>query len=392
MKKRKSLNIIGVFLSKEIRTGGHIRCLELMEGLAERGNNVKVLLNSILEYNPHHFSGIRLKVNYKRNGFPPASFVFKQRVKDWMVNGNLQEVPDLIIVFGETHLLAAVEIKSRFNITILFGLQSNTVRETSIALQEKGRNPMRLARKLFEFFHYKYLERRITEACDGIVFQSTYDRDDFLERNKNSQGKSYIIGGNIGPPRFTEDSCNLNHSKSVRKILFMGTLGERKGLRYLFDAYAFLWDEGKHDLELHIAGPGMEAQRIWFEEYAKEHGFLESVTFYGRVPSTFPLMSSCDIMVAPSLFDSYPDVVLLALHTGIPVIGSSTGGIPDMLKYDDLLVPPGDGEAIASVLLRCLDEPGYYSKLREFCNSRREKFLFNWPEAWEQVAAKVVRE
>lgn len=383
------MHILGVFLSQEIRTGGHIRCLELMEGLAERGNRVTVLLNTALEYKPRHFSELRLEARYKRNGFPPASYIFKRTVEIWLKEGGLSEVPDLVLVFGETHLRSAIAIKSALGLPILFGLQSNSVREAYITLREKTWNPIHLARKIFEIVHYRRLERRITRVCDGIVFQSTYDRDDFISRNKDVQGKVFIIGGNIGPPRFTDDSQGLNYSESVRKILFMGALGERKGLRYLFDAFSRLYSEGKQELEFHIAGPGTESQRVWFERYAEKHGFRRSVTFYGRVPSTFPLMESCDIMITPSLFDSYPDVVLLALHVGIPVIGSRTGGIPDMLEHNDLLVPPRDGEAIAAVLRRCMNEPGYYSRIRELCASRREAFHFDWPSAWEQIAVKV---
>jgi glycosyltransferase involved in cell wall biosynthesis len=87
----------------------------------------------------------------------------------------------------------------------------------------------------------------------------------------------------------------------------------------------------------------------------------------------------------PSLFDSYPNTVLEALHVGIPVIGSRVGGIPDQLVHDELLFPPMDAEAIASRIERCVREPGYYARLRELCAERRESFLFDWPGAWEET-------
>jgi len=223
------------------------------------------------------------------------------------------------------------------------------------------------------------------------VFQSQFDRADFVMRNQRAAGKSHVIGGNIGPPRFTEESRGLNKSTSLRKILFMGTLGERKGLRYLLQAFDILWAEGRHQLELHVAGPGTEADRAPLQRYVAERGFKEKVTFYGRVPSTFPLMAECDIMVAPSLFDSYPDVVLLGLHVGIPVLGSRVGGISDMLVHEGLLFPPRDGPAIASILRRCLDEPKRYEELRALSAERREHFLFDWSAEWESVAGKVLQ-
>jgi glycosyltransferase involved in cell wall biosynthesis len=382
------MKILGIFLNNEVRTGGHIRCLELMEGLAQHGNEVTVLLNSALQYKPRYFSELRLAAPYRRRSLPPASHVFRQVTGAWLDGGGLTEKPDFVIVFGEVHLRAAAEIKRRLCVPILFGLQSNTVRDTLISIKENAFRPHKLARILFDLPRYRLNEGLIARSCDAVVFQSCFDRDDFQSRNLIA-GKSFVIPGNIGPPRFTEESRALNKSVDLHKILFMGTLGERKGLRYLLRAFHILRSEGRQDIALHVAGPGTDGQRVRFERYAAKRGFGRLVTYYGRVPSTFPLMAECDIMVAPSLFDSFPDVVLLALHAGIPVIGSKVGGIPDMLKYDDLLFPPQDGAAIASILRRCMDEPGRYATLRALSAERREHFLFDWPAAWENAAVEA---
>ena len=384
------MKILGIFLNSEVRTGGHIRCLELMEGLAQRGNHVAVLLNSDLEYRPRYFSEIRIAASYTRKSFPPASVVFRWATEAWLEAGGLTEKPDFVLIFGEVHFRAAATVKKRLHVPILFGLQSNTVREALISIKENVFRPHKLARIVFDLLHYRLYETRIARTCDAIVFQSSFDRDDFLSRNRNAAGKSFVIGGNIGLPRFTEESRGLNRSKDLRKILFMGTLGERKGLRYLFQAFDILRVEGRQEIELHVAGPGTEQQRAWFERFAAARGFAGEVKYYGRVPSTFPLMSECDILVVPSIFDSYPDVVLLGLHVGIPVIGSRIGGIPDMLNHEELLFPPRDGPAIASILRRCLEEPGHYAELRALCAQRRENFLFDWPAAWEGVASGMV--
>jgi glycosyltransferase involved in cell wall biosynthesis len=383
------VKVLGIFLNNEMRTGGHIRCLELMEGLAQRGNQVTVLLNSVLSYKPRCFTEQRLVAPYRRKSIPPASLVFRRSIISWLDAGGPAETPDFVLVFGEVHLQAAMEIKTRLGVPILFGLQSNTVRETLNSIKENALLPHRLLPALFQLVHYRRYEGRIARSCAAVVFQSSFDRDEFLTRNRVVDGKLYVIPGNIGLPRFTEESRGLNRSDRVRKILFMGTLGERKGLRYLFQAFDILHSEERRDLELHVAGPGTAKQRSGFERYAEKRGFAGSVTFYGRVPSTFPLMAACDLLVAPSLFDSFPDVVLLALHVGIPVVGSRVGGIPDMLKHEDLLFPARDGPAIAAILRRCMDEPGRYAALRALSAERRGHFLFDWPARWEDVAAEA---
>ncbi|HUW69831.1 MAG TPA: glycosyltransferase family 4 protein [bacterium] len=384
------MTILGIFLSNEIRTGGHIRCLELMEGLACRGNSVSVLLNADLAYEPKWFAAIRIQAPYRRKKLPPASFVFKHAVEEWLRKNTFPYKPDLLVVFSETHFKAAITVKKRLGIPIVFGIQSNAVRESIISLRENKLHPRAFVRAVYEYFHYAAYEQRIARNCDAIVLQSASDRDDFLSRVSGATKKLHIIGGNIGEPRCIDGTRGINASGSLRKVLFMGTLGERKGLGYLMEAVAILHREGHAELELHVAGPGSDEQKRRFEHHAMAGGFARAVRFYGRVPSTFPLMAECDLMVAPSLFDSYPDVILLALHAGIPVIGSRVGGIPEMLANDDLLFPVRDSSAIASILRRCLEEPGHYARLRSLCEARRTHFVFDWPEAWEKLAKEML--
>jgi len=371
------MNILGIFLNNEIRTGGHIRCLELMEGLARRGNRVSVLLNADLAYDPKWFAAIRIQAPYRRNQLPPASFVFRRAVKAWLRTDTMPEKPDLLVVFSETHFKAGVAVKDRLGLPIIFGIQSNMVRESIMSLRENMQRPLAFIRALYGYFRYASYERCIAKKCDSIVLQSSYDREDYLSRVPEARDKLHIIGGNIGEPRFTDDSRGINAGKSLQKVLFMGTLGERKGLKYLMEAISILHREGHTELELHVAGPGNEKQKQYFEHYAEAEGLARSVRFYGRVPSTFPLMAECDLMVAPSLFDSYPDVILLALHAGIPVIGSRVGGIPEMLLNDELLFPARDSAGIASTLRRCIEVPGDYAKLRSLCEARRTHFVFD---------------
>ncbi len=384
------MTILGIFLNNEIRTGGHVRCLELMEGLASRGNRVSVLLNADLVYEPKAFTGIRIQAPYTRKQLPPASVVFRQAVEKWLRSDSLLEKPDLLVVFSETHFGAAVAVKNHLGVPLIFGIQSNAVRESIISLKENTLRPLAFARAVHGCFHYASYERRMAKECDAIVVQSAYDRDDYLARVPQAKPVLHIIGGNIGGPRFTLDTRGINTARSLKKVLFMGTLGERKGLRYLMEAIATLHREGHTELELHVAGPGTDKQRRWFERFTEARGCAGSVRFYGRVPSTFPLMAECDLMVAPSLFDSYPDVILLALHAGIPVIGSRVGGITEMLSNDELLFPGRDSAAIASILRRCIKDPGRYAELRSLCSARRTHFAFDWPEAWERLAREIL--
>ena len=72
-----------------------------------------------------------------------------------------------------------------------------------------------------------------------------------------------------------------------------------------------------------------------------------------------------DIHAHPSLFDSLPLGVLEAMAAGKPIIATSVGGIPEVIKHEQtgLLVPPGESKALAESLLRMIRDPQLRSRL-----------------------------
>ena len=57
-------------------------------------------------------------------------------------------------------------------------------------------------------------------------------------------------------------------------------------------------------------------------------------------------------------------MVVEAQVSGIPVVASASGALPDVVGERGLLVPPGDPEALHAALGRLLDEPGLWGGLR----------------------------
>ncbi len=374
------VRILGLFLNSELRTGGHRRYLELMEDLAARGNQVTVVLNERLAYEARSFTALRVRAPYVRRGFPPASLIFKAALRSRLRDLAMLQ-PQWILIHGETHLPAAAYVKRALGCKLLFGIRSNVVRWSAIAMKESLKRPLAFLSALKEQLIYRGYECLAARAADALVFQSGYDRDDFLSRVKATVGRPLVIGGNIGGPRFDPAYAGVNTSYSLAKLLFVGTLGERKGLRYLIEALGILSSRGINGLELDVLGPGEGRER--YQSLADSLGFTGSIRFHGRVADPFPFYRDADLLVVPSLFDSYPDTVLEALHVGTPAIATRTGGIPDQLAYDELLVPIRDAKALADVLEAPARDKAAYACLRRLCASRRAAFDFDWAAAWE---------
>jgi glycosyltransferase involved in cell wall biosynthesis len=378
------MTILGLFLNNEIRTGGHRRYLELLEDLSARGHRVITLLNEDLTFDKRDFEAIRIWARYKRHGFPPASMIFRSAVRrELSIIRKAAADTDWILIHGETHLPAACFLKKRLGCNLLLGIRSNVVRWSSISMRENRTKPAAFLSALKEHLTYRIYEQIAAANADVLAFQSSYDRDDCAARAPKGRSKAVVIGGNIGEPRFKAEHRDINTSTSLKRLLFVGTLGERKGLRYLLEAMSLLKGRRAEALELDVLGRAIDLTK--HQAYIERLGLNGLVHFQGRVSDPFPYYEAADLLVVPSLYDSYPDTVLEALHTGIPVIASRVGGIPDQLVHDELLVPPRNAAALADRIEEIARDSEKYMRLRELCSERREAFLFDWAEAWERA-------
>ncbi len=139
---------------------------------------------------------------------------------------------------------------------------------------------------------------------------------------------------------------------------------------------------------LDVAGAGPERERL--ERLSVELGLMRSVRFLGQVENeTMPsLYQSADIALNPSLVDNMPISILEALASGVPVVSTSSGGIPAMVKagQEAVLVAPRDAQAMASAVAALWEAPEQRAALRE-AGLRRAK-VFGWSavrEEWRRV-------
>ena len=114
-------------------------------------------------------------------------------------------------------------------------------------------------------------------------------------------------------------------------VLFVGRIEEIKRVDLLIDAFALLKNDGVK-FRLFLAGDG--TLRKQFEEYANRKGLEKVVTFLGNIShDELPhYYNMADVVVLPSEMEGVPMVLLEAMACGTPVIASSVGGIPDIVK------------------------------------------------------------
>jgi glycosyltransferase involved in cell wall biosynthesis len=92
-----------------------------------------------------------------------------------------------------------------------------------------------------------------------------------------------------------------------------------------------------------------------------------------------------DLLVLPSLAETYGMVVTEALARGVPVLGTQVAGVPEALgaapdgRLPGALAPPGDPQALAAALRRWLTDPALRADWRAAARARREH-LRGWDE------------
>jgi len=141
-------------------------------------------------------------------------------------------------------------------------------------------------------------------------------------------------------------------------VLFLGGWTFRKGIRDLSAAFARV-RETMPSARLLVAGAHAPRDAI-LASFPEELRPAVTVGPPSSQPAELvPLMRACALLVLPSLYEGFGMAFLEAMAVGLPVVGTPTGGMADVIVpgVNGLLVPPRDPAALAQALLALLDDP-----------------------------------
>lgn len=380
------MTIYGIYLNNWVRTGGQRRYLELLDAMSMRGHRVFVLMDRDFEFPLASSQRIDIEVGHNTRGRRPFSVLYRQAVRRWLKSDPIELRDDTrddrwIHIHGQLHWFAAGDLSRSLGETpIFFAFRSNSVVRNRVTVRSGGASFRRRMSLAIQNLKYRWYEREVARRAALITFQSETDEQDYLAHAPRGAGKTVVIPGAIDGPRFRDEFSLVNKSVTVERIVYVGLVDDTKGLKYLLEGYAEAVKETGCSLFLDVFGRGDRIDAM--TRLARDLHVADLVFFHGQVADPFPAIAAADLMVYPSLYDAFPDVVLEALHIGVPVIATRIGGIPDILESDELLFPIMDSKAIAGRIIRCVEDPSYYRHLRELCARRREAFLFDWTALW----------
>lgn len=171
------------------------------------------------------------------------------------------------------------------------------------------------------------------------------------------------------------------------RLLFVGNLEPVKGLPDLLAAVAIL-RRARTDVCLDVVGGG--AHRAEYEALARRLGLTGVVAFRGPLPkpAVAEAMRAADLLAVPSLTETFGTVVVEALASGLPVVATRVGALPELLDAPaGRLVAPGDPEELAAALERALDGGGGDDPVAVARAARERYGLDAIADAWSAVYA-----
>ena len=169
-------------------------------------------------------------------------------------------------------------------------------------------------------------------------------------------------------PRFGVDTDMFRPPSAPRpggsdvRVLFVGALIPKKGVQDLIEALA---DPALCNVRLIVAGDGHYADDL--KSLCDKMGLLERTEWKGMVShrEVAEIMRDSDVLCLPSYTEGTPNVVKEAMASGLPVIATRVGGIPDLVRHGEngLLFEPGNIAELRQCLETLVNDPDRRTKM-----------------------------
>lgn len=209
----------------------------------------------------------------------------------------------------------------------------------------------------------------------------------------NNISKPIIIPMGVDIERFQSGNAAKLLDKDDRKIiLFVGRLVEKKGVKYLIEAFSQLPLETLNTSVLWIIGDGDE--RAMLEKQAQRLG-IKNIKFWGQVQNKqLPdYYAAASVFVAPSVVDSKGDtegqgvILLEAMASKTPIIATTVGGIQEVITHEEtgLLVPSNNSTELSASIQHMLTN----KKITDDC-TKKALLKTNETYSWEAVSQQFI--
>lgn len=362
-------------------------CAEVASGLADRGHTVSVLTSR--QYKPFFKPEEREKITILRLlelEVPPVPiyaslsfFIDYQRriAKNFEILKTIIEKnePQIIFIWGGWNLPRELyndieNINNAIPVYYFADYWSTLPSAYTLHWQEPGR--FRITTKLKNYFasiipgNFDNNLQLPALKYEHTVCVSNYVLQELINKGVITTGITIHNGIDIS-------SFSLKHIRKTQinrnyplRLLYAGRIVQEKGIETAINAVSILSKKG-FEINLTVLGRGDSKYVNNLKKLSKHLSINNQVFFHAYIHrKKMPMfLKDFDILLSPSnIADSMPRIIQEAMASGLVVIGSNIGGIPEIIqdKYNGLLAPPDDPDAWAERIIYLIDHPKNFKK------------------------------
>jgi glycosyltransferase involved in cell wall biosynthesis len=194
--------------------------------------------------------------------------------------------------------------------------------------------------------------KRIFKEVDAIIVLSSSIKRSFSEISP--QSNIIVLSNPVCSSLF---KCKKAEDKKEKIILYMGWLVPEKGVYDIVEVIPEIL-ERYPSARFVFCG---KKENNGFRPAFKNSPFKDKVLIRDWVVGEAKVDLFCRsyMLVLPSYSEGFPNVILEAMSSSLPIVATSVGAIPEVIKegINGLLIPPGDREALKEKIIWLLENP-----------------------------------
>jgi len=193
----------------------------------------------------------------------------------------------------------------------------------------------------FQSAPVKSLIRKILDQAKVILPVSSNLADDI---EKHTSNRNIVVVHNVVNETYFNPPETA--SSEIFRFLHVSTMGPEKRPELLFTAFKEFSKSRKSGLICLGDIPGNLKGKLKNDDSGKDHIIFKGVVPYEEVAAA---MKSCDCLVITSLFETFSCVAVEALLSGLPVISTRVGIVPDLIDETNGIIIETDAELVSAM-------------------------------------------
>lgn len=288
--------------------------------------------------------------------------------------------PDIVHLNQEPFNFASLELAIILN---------NISRKPKLIIRSSLLENTKVSTKIEPVF--RWVEKKVLPRVDGVECINSMSLS--YIRKRNPKAVSTIIPWSRDPDFFSggaDGGLRENLGLDRFTVGYFGNLTSRKDLPTLFEAVSILKRKGM-TIQILIVGNGPEKLRL--EVLGKELGFGNDIVWHPPVPpeKIVPFYRCLDAFALCSCteghsVEAFGRVLIEAMACGVPVLGSSSGAIPEVVGNGGLIFPEKNSEKLAEIILAVYEKkwpmsgqnPGRDRFLNKFTHQKKAEMLIGF--------------